>query len=80
MKKIITTSLFLFFINFINGQVAAMYDVVVNGKLITNCSTIVLGNNSSVVVNFTLKVTKPAYFDVSPTATFKVYLKKKWCK
>lgn len=76
MKKIITTSLFLFFINFINGQVAAMYDVVVNGKIITNCSTIALGNNSSVVVNFTLKVTKPAYFDVSPTATFKVYLKK----
>ncbi|MBE8724062.1 T9SS type A sorting domain-containing protein [Flavobacterium hungaricum] len=80
MKKTTLQILLIFFIftNFVNAQITAgMFDVRVNNSSIENCSTIALGNNSSVNVTFTLRVTKPSpSTDVGPAAQFKIFLKK----
>ncbi|TCN59460.1 T9SS C-terminal target domain-containing protein [Flavobacterium circumlabens] len=80
MKKTTLQFLFVFFtfINLVNSQIiSGMYNVSVNNSPIENCATIALGNNPTVTVSFTLRVTKPSSStDVGSTAQFKIFLKK----
>lgn len=59
----------------VNAQAPQAYltNLTVNGVAIPDCSTINFGNNSSINVIWKLTVTKGPYFQVSPTATFKIY-------
>lgn len=80
MKKITLRILFtfLFFTNFVNSQVTSgMFNVSVNNVPIENCTTIALGNNTSVTVSFTLRVTRPSSStDVGSAAKYRIFLKR----
>ncbi|MDR7212188.1 T9SS type A sorting domain-containing protein [Flavobacterium piscis] len=80
MKRVILQVLLIIFTftNLVNSQIiVGMYNVKINNSPIENCSTIALGNNTSVTVTFTLRVTKPSSStDVGSFAQFKIFLKK----
>jgi hypothetical protein len=57
------------------GQITPYLEqITVNGNLISDCSTIAFGTNSSVDISLKIRVTKSSTNDVGNFATFKLYI------